>query len=246
MAIKGKARAKSRSRAVAKPPRPVPVKVRPGFFLRRGVQVTGAFLAGIAVVLVAFWAYRGVHHEHVRSQNARALATARTAVASWKSTVDTALAQVQFDEQKQSIPAFAQLSATLDQMSKANVPSGAVSSAATLERTLKQAGDTLDTLSADTIRGKSLNALQATSLLDSGAAMAGALHTEENVAGLVQAAAGADRHARLELAARGKALATLAQSRFSDGYGEYFQIAVSLGLASGLPSPPTGGGTSGS
>src|SRR2546422_1873629 len=142
MAIKGKARAKSRSRAVAKPPRPVPVKVRPGFFLRRGVQVTGTFLAGIAVVLVAFWAYRGVHHEHVRSQNARALATARTAVASWKSTVDTALAQVQFDEQKQSIPAFAQLSATLDQMSKDNVPSAAVSSAATLERTLKQAGDT--------------------------------------------------------------------------------------------------------
>lgn len=241
MAIKGKSRSKSKPRAGARAPRPVPVVVQPPFFLRRKVQVSLAFLVGIATMVVFIWATDGIRQEREKHTAAAAAVTARAAVASWQASVNAALGAVQFDTQTRSLGAMTQLTALLGQIGKAGkIPSGASDQAAASETSFKTAADGLEKLSTDVIRSKGLNEFEAGSLIDSRVALIQVLRTGEEVAGLVQIAAGTDPATAKAIAARGTVLITSAQSTFSSAYESFFEITVEVGLSSGLPPPPTG------
>jgi hypothetical protein len=241
MAIKGKTGSKSKPRSGARAPRPAPVVVKPPFFLRRKVQVSLAFFAGVGTMVAFIWATNGVRQEHHNRQVAAQGATAREAVARWQSTVQTALTSAGFDPQTQSVGALTQLSTLVGQMTKGQTPSGAAATAATAETNLKAAADALQNLSTDVIRGKSLSEFEASSLLDSRDAMVLVFRSGQEVAGLVQIAAGTDKATATAIATRANELLTSAQTTFGGAYQSYFGVTVAMGLSSGLPFPPPAG-----
>jgi hypothetical protein len=241
MAIKGKTRSKGKPRSSARAPRPTPVVVKPPFFLRRSVQVSLAFIAGIGVMVAFIWATDGVRQERHKHEVAAQGATARRAVAQWQGTVTSALSSVQFDNQTRSVAVLSQLASLVGQMEKGATPTGAAASAATAEKSLKTAADDLQKLSTDVIRGKGLSEFEATSLIDSRDAMVQVFRTGQEVAGLVQIAAGTDPSTAKAIATRSTELLTSAQTAFGAAYESYFGVTVAVGLASALPAPPTGG-----
>src|SRR5947207_203697 len=118
MAIKGKTRSKGKPRSGARAPRPTPVVVKPPFFMRRNVQVSLAFIAGIGVMVAFIWATDGIRQERHRREVAAQGATARQAVAQWQGSVTAALSSVQFDSQTQSVAVLSQLASLVGQMAK--------------------------------------------------------------------------------------------------------------------------------
>ncbi|MBI3648231.1 MAG: hypothetical protein HY240_05740 [Actinobacteria bacterium] len=246
MAIKGKTRSKTKARTVARPPRPVPVEVKPPFFLRRWVQVSGALLCGAAAVAVLIWATNGLREDRRRAAKAASGASARRAVALWKAEVDGAMAKIGFDDQTRTAAAFTDLSGLLDQMSKGKTPDGSAASAATAEKNLKDAAGTLNKLTSESIGGKGLSAFEAGALLQSRAAMAQALQTEQQVAGLIQIASSAHGATRKDLVQRAQALEGVAKAGFDGGYQMYFDVAYSLGLVQPAGPIPAGGAPPGS
>jgi hypothetical protein len=246
MAIKGKSRNKGKPRSGARAPRPVPVVVKPPFFLRRWVQVSLAFVAGIAAMVAFVWATDGVRQERRNHRVTAQNATARRAVAQWQTTVNTALTDVQFDNQSRAVAVLTNLATLVDGMKKGTVAKGAAASAATAEQSLKTAADALDKLSTDVIRGKGLSEFEATSLIDSRDAMSQAFRTAQEVAGLVQVADGTDAATVKGIAARSATLLTASQTAFSAAYEGFYGVTVAVGLASALPPPPAPPGSAGS
>jgi hypothetical protein len=245
MAIKGKSRGKSKPRPVARAPRPAPVVVKPPFLLRRKVQVTLAFIAGVGAMVAFIWATDGLRQERLNRDAAAQAATARQAVSEWKTTVEGALTGVQFSPQSRSAALFTSLSTLVDQMAGERPSKGAGATAATAEKAFKTAADALQALSTDVIRGKGLSEFEAASLIDSRDSMAMAFRTGQEVAGLVQIAAGTDQATAKAIATRSKELLTSAQTAFSAAYESYSGITVSMGLSPPL-SPQLPSGSSGS
>src|SRR6266516_869905 len=143
MAIKGKSRSRSKPRAGARAPRAVPVEVKAPLFLRKRVQVSLAFLAGVGAMIVLIWATNGVRVEHRHATASDNHAKAVKALGQWKSTVDTALSGVQFDQQQQTVGLLAALSSGLGQVKNGVVPANVVTQAKTAEGQLKTAADAL-------------------------------------------------------------------------------------------------------
>jgi hypothetical protein len=242
MAIKGKSRGKSKPRSVARAPRPAPVVVKPPFFLRRKVQVTLAFIAGVGAMVAFIWATDGLRQERLNRDVAAQDATARQAVSQWKTTVEGALTGVQFSPQTRAAGLFTSLSTLV---AGGQPPKGAAATAATAEKAFKAAADALQGLSTDVIRGKGLSEFEAASLIDSRDSMASAFRAGQEVAGLVQIATGTDQTTAKAIAARSKELLTSAQTTFSAAYESYSGITVSMGLSPPL-SPQLPSGSSGS
>jgi hypothetical protein len=241
MAIKGKTGSKSKPRSSARAPRPAPVVVKPPFFMRRKVQVSLGFVAGIGVMVAFIWATDGLRQERLKRDVAARDATARQAVSQWKGTVEGALTGVQFSPQTRSAALFTSLSTVVGQMAGGKAPKGAAATAATAETAFKTAADALQKLSTDVIRGKGLSEFEAVTLIDSRDSMAMAFRTGQEVAGLVQIAAGTDRATATAIAKRSKELLTSAQTAFSSAYESYSGVTVAMGLAAPLaPQPPSG------
>jgi hypothetical protein len=245
MAIKGKSRTKSKPHSGARAPRPVPVVVKPPFFLRRKVQVSLAFIAGVGAMVAFIWATNGVRQERMKRDAAAQDTTARQAVTQWKQTVDSALTSVQFSDQTRSAGLFTGLSTLVGQIEKGQTPKGAAATAATAEQGFKKAAEALQTLSTDVIRGKGLSEFEAASLINSRDSMAMAFRTGQEVAGLVQIGARADQATAEAIAKRSNAVLISAQTAFGAAYESYNGITVAMGLAP-PPSPQLPSGSSGS
>src|SRR5438093_5153244 len=186
MAIKGKTRSKGKPRSGTGAPRPTPVAVKPPFFLRRWVQVSLSFAAGIIAMVAFTWATNGVRAEHRTHDAAARGITARRAVAHWQGSVSSALTSLGFSDQTRSVASLTQLATLADAVSKGQTPAGAATQASTVEKSLKSAVKALDTLSADTIRNQGLNEFDASSLLDSRLAMLQAFQGSQQAAGLLR------------------------------------------------------------
>ena len=243
MAIKGKTRSKNRPRTAARAPRAVPVEVKPPFFLRRWVQVSLAAAAGVAAMIVLIWATNGLRNEHRTNEAAANRAKAVKALGQWKSTVDSALTGVQFDEQSQSVGMFSSISTALDQIKGGKIPKSAVTQVSSAEKPLKTAADDLEKAALpDMIRDKGLTEAQAITILDSRSGMVNAFRIEQEVAATIESAAKAPPSVASDLIADAKMLSTLAQSNFGDAYQSYVGILRPLGLIPVTqPTIPPGG-----
>jgi hypothetical protein len=91
MAIKGKG--KTRPRRAPRPPRHEPVHVKPPFFARGWVQVTGAFVLGFLAMMFLVWVTNGLREqnriERSREREAAELQRTRGIVQDWAGVVDT-------------------------------------------------------------------------------------------------------------------------------------------------------------
>jgi hypothetical protein len=92
MAIKGKGR--TRGRQPVRAPRRIPVEVKPPFFLRRQVQISLAFIAGLLVMVGVVWATNTLRKERADDRAATEASRQRAAAQEWKSQVEGALGTV--------------------------------------------------------------------------------------------------------------------------------------------------------
>lgn len=92
MAIKGKGRTRARqpTRAPRRDPVPVPVP----FALRRGVQLTAAFVAGLLVFWAGIWLTNGLRQEQASEQDRTQALKRRQAGAAWNDLVETEVGKI--------------------------------------------------------------------------------------------------------------------------------------------------------
>jgi hypothetical protein len=81
MAIKGKG--KTKPKQAARAPRREPVPVKPPFFQRGWVRALAAFLAGLAVMAVAWWAWENLDQQSNTKDAAAEQTLQRDAVSAW-------------------------------------------------------------------------------------------------------------------------------------------------------------------
>jgi len=86
MAIKGKG--KTRTRQVARAPRHEPVEVKPPLLMRRWVQLVGACVAGVLVVLIAIWVTNGLRSDRAKHDATAQASAQREAGTKWKTELE--------------------------------------------------------------------------------------------------------------------------------------------------------------
>jgi hypothetical protein len=93
MAIKGKG--KTKAKQAARAPRRAPVPVKPPFFQRGWVKAVAAFLGGVLVMSLAWWAWENLDAENNRKDLAAKLSLQQQAIGSWgKGNLEPALTSV--------------------------------------------------------------------------------------------------------------------------------------------------------
>jgi hypothetical protein len=237
MAIKGKTRAKSKPKPPARAPRPVPVNVKPPFFLRRWVQVSLAFVAGVGCMVVLIWATNGVRDENRSKETARTRETARRVVQEWQTTVEASLAAFGPAGAGGAPPTpFPELDVAVDATSRGHPPDDLGSIAADAADLASSTADDLDNVDlASLIGDKGLNASEAIWVLDSQERISFAFKLYGQAAKLAADAAEASGQDQVQLANRVADLSALAVLAFQDGYQNYQNALASVGLFSGVP-----------
>jgi hypothetical protein len=244
VAIKGKG--KTKSRPAARPPRPTPVVRTPPFFARRWVQVVGALLVGMGIVMVVVWATNGLRvDDAAKARDARA-AGVRRVVQQWQTTVDGALSKGlgTTGGGVGQITILPSLSASVATLAKGDEDPKAGDTATTA---VKLVGDGVSTLQnvtlPDIIRNQGLDLATTNYLLNSKARMVEGLQLYGRVAAQVQAATQADDPAVADaLIKEANALLPIATQVFNEGYSDYTEALARAGLLQ--PAPP-GAGLSG-
>lgn len=130
MAIKGKG--KTRGRQAARAPRRAPVVVKPPLLVRRWVQVSLAFVAGLLLMVLVVWVTNGLRQQRADDKAATQASEQRTAGQKWKSQVEGALGKVGTLSPGAPPSLFPALATTISGLQKGTVPDGATA-------TLKQA-----------------------------------------------------------------------------------------------------------
>ena len=92
MAIKGKG--KTKTKQAARAPRRAPVAVKKPLAQRGWVRAFAAFLAGVLVLAVTWWAYEGIDKQRNASAAASAQAQKLSAVEAWKGNLEPTLQTV--------------------------------------------------------------------------------------------------------------------------------------------------------
>jgi len=230
MAIKGKG--KTRSRPVAKAPRRMPIEVKPAFLLRRWVQVSGAFIGGILLLVVVIWATNGLRSEHQRNQRKADLARERSAVQAWQGQVQVAVAKVGSATPGSQPSILPDLTTALSSLSKGTVPAGVVKTLPTDTTNAQAAADLLDKYDlVSQIRNKGFDVAQANYLLNSQTRMVEGLQLYGQAAAVARSAAGAKgADAVKTAAAQAAAIQKLAEKIFNEGFSDYSQMLAAVGL----------------
>jgi hypothetical protein len=171
MAIKGKG--KTRPRRAPRPPRHEPVHVKPPFFTRRWVQVTGAFVLGFLAMMLLVWVTNGLREqsriERSREREAAELQRTRGTVQDWAGVVDTQVGTIG-QVTGPGIPPtlLPAASAVIDGVAAGDDVTGAGGTLDEAEADLATAIETLDTYELlDKIRNKGFDIPQTNYLLNS-------------------------------------------------------------------------------
>lgn len=143
MAIKGKGKTKGRQPARA--PRRAPVEVKPPFFLRRWVQVSFAFVAGLLVMVLVVWVTNGLRQQRADDKAATQASEQRAAGQKWKSQVEGALGKVGTLSPGAPPAVFPDLATTIAGLQKGHVRDGAAATLKTAQDDAKLAVDPLKT-----------------------------------------------------------------------------------------------------
>jgi hypothetical protein len=237
VAIKGKGKTKGRQPARA--PRRAPVEVKPPFFLRRWVQVSLAFVAGLLLMVLVVWVTDGLRQQRADSKAATQASEQRGAGQRWKSQVEGALGTVGTLSPGAPPALFPDLASTISALQKGHLPDGA---AATLKKARAEAKTVIDPLKAyklsDTIRDIGMDAEQVSWYLNSQTRIVQALELYEQVAANAALAIAAPGDQRAAIADGAAALQDSAAKLLLDGWTDYTNA---LGSVQIVESPPLKG-----
>ena len=240
MAIKGKSKSRSK-RSVTPGPKPVYVEPKLPFFMRRKVQVSLSFVAGILVVLFALWVRDGLRSEHQRTEGRQRASKQRTAVAQFQRAVDAALRPIGQAVPPDGFSALPGLQTNLDGLGKGDV------SAKDAESAAKAGGDAAMTASkaiagidvAGLIRGKGFSLGLTNYVFNSQSKLTHGLDLFEQVALSLEQAARTDGDERASLVTSAKGVLEVAQKVFAEGYSDYVQALSAVNLfVPQFPQPP--------
>jgi len=241
MAIKGKGKTKAKQPARA--PRREPVPVKPPFVRRGWVRALVAFLAGLAMMSVAWWAWENLDQQGNNEDAAARQALQREALSAWgKGNLEPALASVG-QLQGGGAPQIAtSVGAALDALQKGDDPGVAAGELTALADKLDTAARRLDRFKlSDTIGGRfDIAQVDLITTVQS-----------ETASGLRSLAVSARLTARSledpqddELAAAATEAYDAGQELIRHGWNSYTNIAAQAGVPLQAPQPlglPTGG-----
>ncbi|MEX2275448.1 MAG: hypothetical protein WEA10_07815 [Actinomycetota bacterium] len=251
MAIKSKNKGRSRSakqvtRGPKFQPKPLPVP----FFRRRSVQIVGAFIAGVALVLVATWArdeIRQGRDDDAADEQAAALGTATE---QFTNLVQPIVAEVgtasgttidPFPRLRQDLAAFADGSAD---------PKEVVASAQATAEVAEGGIEKLSDVQPSKIfGGKGLSQAQVLDAVRAHGQMLNALEVYLHAARVAEEAMGPSGREQADLVRAAQGLVKAASEEFVSGYDDFVRVQASAGVfappqpagvPSGIPSLPPG------
>lgn len=239
MAIKGKG--KARSRQVARAPRREPVPVPVPFFLRRWVQVVGAFLAGAAAVLLLVWVTNGLRENSRTEEAARLAELQKQALQEWRTELEGRLGTVGQVQNPQPPLVAGDLATVLGEMVREEEPSVTTETLRKLAGDLDDASRKLDRFDlADLIRDKGFTSGRTESILISRSETVRSLQAYRQATLLALEALEADGEQRVALAKAGKGVADIGTGLLEDAWRQYEIALKEVGISIGLPGQDLG------
>jgi hypothetical protein len=239
MAIKGKG--KTKSRPPARAPRREPVEVKPPFFLRRRVQVIGAFLAGIVVVVLGTWVTNGLRQQSTDKQAQADASKQRSAGLAWQSTVEPAIGGIGTISPGAPPTILPTVGTTIASLQKGKVPPDA---GKTLQQAQDDAKGAIDPIKkvklADQVRDKGFTVAEVNYFLNSQTRLVEALELYSRAAAVAAIAADASGDTQTSLADEAASIQATADQILQEGWTDY-QNAL---FASGISQTPVPGGSS--
>ena len=246
MAIKGKG--KTRGRQPARAPRRAPVQIKPPLFVRRRIQVSLAFVAGVVLMIGVVWITNGLRTQRA-DDDAAAEASAQRAVGQkWKSQVEGALGKVGTLSPGVPPVLFAAVSDAITSLQKGHDPEVGATALEDARANAKLAIDPLESYDlVGQVAGTGMSKGQADWFLNSKTRFVESLQLYRQVAALASLAADASGEERTALADRAADVEATAAQILQDGWQDYTNALASVQIVetpalTGLTGPtgPTG------
>lgn len=220
MAIKGKG--KTRGRQPARAPRRAPVEVKPPLLLRRWVQVSLAFVAGLLVMMLVVWVTNGLREQRADDEAATQASDQRAAGQKWKSEVEAALGRLAPLSPGAPPALFAELTTSISSLQEGDVPDEAKATIKAAQADAKLAIDPLEKYDlAAQIRDTGMDGGQVAWFLNSQTRIVQALKLYEQAAVSASLAIAAPEDQREALADSAAAVRDRAEEIFQDGWADY-------------------------
>ncbi len=239
MAIKGKG--KTRGRQPARAPRRAPVEVKGPFFLRRGVQLSVALIAGFLVMMLLVWVTNGLRQQRADKNTTTESSQQRAAGEKWKSTVEGTLGTLGTLPTGTDPVLLSQIGTTIAALQKGDVPKGAAATLQSAQDQAKSAADPLDAYKlVDQISSKGMSEGQVDWFLNSQKRIVQALELYRESAATAALAIDATGAQRKAIAARALDIKSTADAILKDGWSDYQNALASVSIVqaptlSGLP-----------
>ncbi len=245
MTIKGKG--KTRQKQAPRAPRRAPVPVKPPFFQRGWVKAVAAFLGGLLVMSMVWWAWENLDKERNSKDLATAQGQQQQALSAWaKGNLEPTLSTVG-QLQGGGTPQIAtNVGTALDALAKGDDPGATADEMTALADKLDKAAKALDKFGVgDVISGHGFDSAQTDVITTVQSEIASALRSLA-VAARLTARAIEDPKDQEQVAMAKEAFDT-GQSLLQHGWNSYANIAALAGVP--LPAPqglasgglPTGG-----
>jgi hypothetical protein len=240
MAIKGKG--KTRGRQPARAPRRAPVEVKTPLFLRRGVQISVAAIAGFLVMMLLVWVSNGLRQQRADKKATTEASQQRAAAEKWKSTMEGTLGTLGTLSPGTDPVLLSQIGTAITALQKGDVPKGAAAALQTAQDQAKAAADPLDAYGlVDQIGGKGMSSGEVDWFLNSQKRIVQALELYRESAALAALSIDATGGQRKAIAARALDIKAAADAILKDGWSDYQNALASVGIAQppavpGLPN----------
>jgi hypothetical protein len=243
VAIKGKG--KTKPRPAARAPRRMPVEVKPPWFRRRWVQVTTAFVVGVAAMVALVWVTNGLREQRAEDRAAERASERRAAATGYQRIVGTALAEVGTVTPGAGPVVLSELQATVERLAEGRVPDDALRVAEQAEEDAQAAAKILEDYDlVGRIADKGFDVAETNYFLNSKSKMVQALGLFDQAAGLAAAAASAEGSQVQALGRRAGRLRQTANEILTEGYQDYTQALFAAGVSDLSPGQgaavPTG------
>jgi len=240
MAIKGKG--KTKPKQAPRAPRREPVPVKPPFLQRGWVKALAAFLAGLVVLSVAWWAWENLDKERNNKDLTASQSQQRDALSAWgKGNLEPTLTSVG-QLQGGGAPQIAtSVGAALDALKKEGDPGVSAEDLTSLADKLDKAADDLDRFKlSDAIAGRGFDQAEVDLITTVQSEIAAGLRSFAVAARLTARAIDAPNDEGLAAAA--KEAYDTGQGLLQHGWNSYTNIAAQAGVPlQALQGLPAGG-----
>ena len=240
MAIKSKGRSKSKQPARA--PRRAPVAVPKPFFQRRWVQVVGALLVGMFVLMLFVWVTNGLRRDDRSSADEQARNSRKSALVQLQSVLEPQIGTIGTLNGPLPPTVAPGVSAAADAVAANKHVTTTAHDLLAQARTLNAVAAKIDAFDlATTIRNQGFDVNQAEALSSAKTEIVSGLQGLEQAARLAALAMNAEGATRARLAASAKAVSDTSKGLIEDGYNTYVNALIEAGIAAGGSAP--GGGS---